>query len=417
MKRSQPKISNLPLLAGFILLLIMMGVQIVLALSEIRSIRVSMEQIVNEKLVKNNLAQTMLGASRERGLILTLIYYEDDPFERDELNIKFSNYAGEFMAARQKLYAMNLSTEERRALDDLATYALEGTPAMNRVMELLLNENGMSDAEREEAMTLIRDHAIPAREAVGGYLREISRLTHESSERAIVEADINYHRVWNQMLLLAVGILLLSLLIVSVVYLNVTGAQRQVDTLHQQMRKQVRETVQMFKVSVALIEHSLSGGEHPVRKMIDQLSDQVSFSAKLRSQLRVLFEPKADVEPGDHVSEAEVELPKEQIVPQWKTLDHTLDEAIVAFQDFDRISQQLDHIGNNLNKTANLLNNPERSHDESEWNHLREDMRENFVMMDAQVVYDAIMDGEGKEAALRKADQVRKDSKDNFEMF
>ena len=404
MRTVQKRVSNLPLLIGFVLLLIMMGVQMVLALSEIRSIRVSMEQIVNEKLVKNNLAQTMLGASRERGLILTLIYYEEDPFERDELNIKFSNYAGEFMAARQKLYAMDLSVEERKALDDLAAFALEGTPAMNRVLELILNEEGMSEAEQEEAMTLIRDEAIPAREAVGEYLREISRLTHESSKKAIELADANYHRVWNQMLLLAVGIFLLSVIIVAVVYLNVTGAEKQIERLHQQMRRQVSETVRMFKVSVAVVAHKMSGGEHPVRKMVDQLSRQVRFSSKVRSWLQSEQKQKESAEMAE-------------IMRGWGSLDATLDESVMAFQDFDRVSQQLNHIGDNLNQTADLLNNPERINDETEWNLLRENMRENFVMMDAQVVYDAIMDGEDKEEALRKAKQVREDSSDNFEMF
>ncbi len=415
--------TNLPLLIGFVLLLLMMVVQAGLALNEIRSIRNSMESIVDEKLVKSDLAQTMLAASRERGLILTLIYYEDDPFERDELKLRFSQYAGDFLAAREKLYAMKLSERERAALDELQQFAKQGTPAMERVLELILQEEGMSDADRAEAMDLMQKEAIPAREQVGAYLREVTEITRESSQQAIVQAERNYHRVWNQMLLLAVGIVLLSAGIIVVVYRKITAAAKEVERVHRQMRQQVTETVSMFKVSVALIKHSMSGGDHSIREMIDRLSQKARVAAEVRQQVESLqqwrrehesdgTDKQHDLDSGDELAQIE-----ERVDAGCDSLNRTLDEAIVTFQDFDRVSQQLSHIGNSLSETAELLSDPARVHVETEWNLLRERMRENFVMMDAQVLYDAIMNGEDKEEALRKARQMRDDSMDNFEMF
>ena len=89
----------------------------------------------------------------------------------------------------------------------------------------------------------------------------------------------------------------------------------------------------------------------------------------------------------------------------------------MAFQDFDRVSQQLVQVENCLNATAELINNPTRIHDPLEWEKMREQMDNTFAMEDAQIVYHEMLQGASKEEALSKAKQVKEKSGDQFEAF
>ncbi|MBT7307935.1 MAG: hypothetical protein HN842_06935 [Gammaproteobacteria bacterium] len=416
--------TTLPLLLGFSLLLILMGVQVIQALSGIRSMREDMQQIVEDKLVKNNLAQAMLSSARERGMILTLIYYEEDPFERDELTIKFSNYAGSYLAAREKLRAMNLSPEEREVLVKLDKQTEQGTPAMSRVMSLLLSDEGMNELERDEAMVLIRDIAIPAREAVSTHLQRISQLTLDSSKQAIAEAEFNYYSTREQLLSLAIAIFVVALIIIFVVYRKVTDTADQIDKMHKEMHQQVSETVLMFKVSMALIQHSMRGGDHSIRDVIDQLSGKEALSNAVREQIIELRSWQEQLLQESRASEEQCDLYETQmgsLETVFEQSDHSLEQtliiAITAFQGFDRITQQLEHIGKNLNETAELLSDPLRINDPVAWKTVQQEMRDDFVTVDAQVLYDAIMGGEDTDTALKRADEVRRSAQDHFEMF
>ena len=192
---------------------------------------------------------------------------------------------------------------------------------------------------------------------------------------------------------------------------------------------QLGETVKMFRIAVALIEHSMSDGDNSVREMIDQFSDMAGKVAQIRLQVQHMHERQKSAFDGltdltkeqqeEKIQECAEHLKKMRgtIEHNCASLNHSFDQSIIAFQDFDRLSQQLEHVGRALSATANLVEDRQRIFDPYEWLYLQEKIRSTFAMVDAQVLFESMVQGESKEEALRKASVVKQQSDDNFEAF
>ncbi len=192
---------------------------------------------------------------------------------------------------------------------------------------------------------------------------------------------------------------------------------------------QLGETVKMFRIAVALIEHSMSDGDHSVREMIDQFSGMAGKVAQIRSQVEDMHEQQKDAFDGlvdlskeeqeEKILECADQLRRMRgtIERNCASLNHSFDQSIIAFQDFDRLSQQLEHVGRALSTTANLVEDENRIFDPYEWLYLQEKIRSTFAMLDAQILFEAMVRGESKEEALRKASIAKQQSGDNFEAF
>lgn len=219
--------NNSTLLVGFGLLLMLMVGQMVISVYEILAVRAELNEVVGTKIIKGQLAQTMFDASRERALVLMMLQYEEDPFERDELQMRFQELASQFMMAREQLNGMALSAEEQAALMDSVTYAATGAEAMNRVMELMADEFGADDEARDEAAMLMRERVIPARAKVAERMEKIGWVVRQDAERAIEVVELKYRNTWNLLLLLGVAILVLSVVIARVVYRRINRTSEQ----------------------------------------------------------------------------------------------------------------------------------------------------------------------------------------------
>ncbi len=227
--------TNLTLLVGFGLLLGLMTALVSVSISEILSVRGELRRVVDTKLVKSQLAQTMFDASRERALVLLMMQYEEDPFERDALLMRFHSNAEKFMLARERLFAMELSAEERKALTDSVTYAASGAEAMNRLLDLMFDEFELGAERRMEAATLMRERIIPARTMVGERMMAIGWMVRESGEQAVAAAEQGYRRTWQLLVLLGGAILLLSITIIGVVYQRIMQSSRQIHQMYDEL--------------------------------------------------------------------------------------------------------------------------------------------------------------------------------------
>ncbi len=410
---SQIYTTNTTLLLGFTLLLALLALQITLSTSEMESQRIHMEQILKDKLEKDKLTQTMLNSAQKRGDILMQIYYEDDPFKLDEMAIEFSKLAGNFMAARNKLVKLDLSPQEFEAQENARMESGKGTEIFNQVFELALSDEWMSEAVREEAFYLLTEEAIPACQQARMSIEEIHRITKESGQYAIDKAQHDFEETRSLLWALGLVTFLLSAAIVWSVYRRVSSSSRQLQKIHEQMARQIRETVTMFNVSVALIEHSMSGGDDSIRQTIDQLTARSGMIREVRSKLQQIEQRYSENGTENHkISEEEKE-----INADCDAMDQTLNDAITTFQDFDRVSQQLVQVGNSLNTTAMLLNDPDRINNPKEWEAVHQQMRSTFVMPDAQLLYEEMVSGTDKQTALKLARELKQQSKDSFELF
>ena len=350
--------TNTVLLLGFTLLLALLAIQITLSTSEMESQRFHMEKVLQEKLEKEKLTQIMLDSAQNRGTILMQIYYEDDPFKLDEMAIQFSELAGNFMAARSKLLELDLSPKEFEAQENARIESGKGTEIFNQVFKLALSEEWMSEDVREEAFYLLTEEAIPACQMAKMSIEKIHNITKAGGQYAINRAQIDYEQTRNLLWGLGAITFLLSVAIVWAVYWRVSSSSRQLQQIHEQMENQIRETVTMFNVSVALIEHSMSDGDDSIRHTIDQLTERSGMIREVRNKLQQLQNGTTPTSCTSKMEEMENE-----IGADCDAMDQTLSDAIVTFQDFDRVAQQLIQVGNSLNATAALLNDPQRIND------------------------------------------------------
>ncbi len=410
--------TNITLLLGFGLLLLLLAIQTTLSTTEMESQRKHLEQVTQNMLEKTRFTQMMVESARERGDILMQIYYEEDAFRLDEMAIRFSELAGHFMAAREKLLELDLTPKELEAQEFARLESSKGTEIFNHVFNLALSEQWMSERVREEAFYLLTEQAIPACQMARMSIEEIHRITEESSRYAIEQARAEYETTRTLLWILGTIIFLLSAAIVLLVYHRVSSSSRQLQHIHEQMESQIQETITMFNISVALMEHSVAGGDEAIRNMIDQLRDQSGMIQSIQERLQQLPNNAAPIN-SHNSSPCTLPLPQTEgeIKQDCDTMEATLSEAIVIFQDFDRISQQITQIGNNLNATAELLNDPLRINNTEAWEAIHQQMRDTFVMNDAQVLYEEMISGTSKEEALKRAKEAKEQSRDSFELF
>ena len=95
---------------------------------------------------KQNLTKTMVIAARERTMIMLMLTKIDDPFERDELLIKFNEKGAEYAVTRQALLDLPLTTRERKLILRLRQLIRIAQPIQEQVIDLI-SANHIRDAE------------------------------------------------------------------------------------------------------------------------------------------------------------------------------------------------------------------------------------------------------------------------------
>ncbi len=85
-----------------------------------------------------------------------------------------------------------------------------------------------------------------------------------------------------------------------------------------------------------------------------------------------------------------------------KKTEEKVKESVMDFQFYDRMSQRLHHILNNLQQAILVLNSGIDSEDESHWNKIFSRIEESYTMHEEKELYMAIKRGEGFETAVKE---------------
>lgn len=174
-------------LSVFVMMLLV-AVIVIIGTYNMQRIQNTGEIIVQNRIEKITLVESMKSAARERTIILQRMLLVDDPFERDELSLAFSNQGGRFVAARIALLEKDLAPEERVLLKTQGEFTQKAVPLQNRVVELLINENTAA------AITILANDAIPLQDNVLDILSKL--LTYQTNEArdAVIQTREAYER-------------------------------------------------------------------------------------------------------------------------------------------------------------------------------------------------------------------------------
>ncbi len=153
--------------SGFIFVLITLLVAGITGITQISALNQRQLAIVDQFTLKRDLINTMLSASRERAIALTLLVNLDDPFQRDEQFTRYNELGGQFAQARLVLLRQPLDQEEQQLLRQQGRAVAEGLPAQHEVIDLI-------DAGKVAlARQMLARAAIPAQQHVFSLLQTL----------------------------------------------------------------------------------------------------------------------------------------------------------------------------------------------------------------------------------------------------
>ncbi len=176
---------------------------------------------------------------------------------------------------------------------------------------------------------------------------------------------------------------------------------------------QVKETISMLCLAMAQIESTLTDSSRSVGELT------TSFSGMAQdAQTVVALCDEIDSAEQWQARRAELRQTASQISQQ-------MYRAIVAFQFYDRLSQQLGHVNLSLTHLGELISDASRLYNPSEWRRIQDEIRSHYTMESERLMFDLIMKGANITEALalyrhqfEQTESVRNDnSDDDIELF
>ena len=175
----------------------------------------------------------------------------------------------------------------------------------------------------------------------------------------------------------------------------------------------IQETITLLYLSVCQIESSINESNHSVDKLTSSFTDLATHSKEINKQVQ-------------NISKAsELDSFKVKVKLETDEMQVKINQAITAFQFYDRISQRLDHVARSLEETSNLLSLPSELNNQDSWHKIQNDVRESYSMDAERIMFEHIMRGSSVKEALEiyhhhfnsNDTKVNDDTEDEIELF
>ncbi len=164
---------------------------------------------------------------------------------------------------------------------------------------------------------------------------------------------------------------------------------------------QVRETVLLLNLAVAQITGALQEGDESVSTLTGSLTSMMGDVEALQASLKGLVRDAT----------------RDTMQERCDAISAQMCEAVVAFQFYDKLTQRLNHLNGSLAGLAALMDAPERLHNPDAWRGLQQQIKSRYTVDGDSAMFDAILQGESVDEALRAAAEAQHSSKDDVELF
>lgn len=162
---------------------------------------------------------------------------------------------------------------------------------------------------------------------------------------------------------------------------------------------QLKETVLMLNVAVSRIERAMIEGDDSVTTLSE------SFVGIANSTKEIISETKK-------LDDSPV---KNSINESCKSISGQVDNSIIAFQFYDRLSQRMAMVSKTLSSLSEVLNDPDKTNTQNEWIALQDTIRSKYTLDADQEMFDAVLMGTPIEEALKIT--VEKTGEGEVELF
>jgi len=160
------------------------------------------------------------------------------------------------------------------------------------------------------------------------------------------------------------------------------------------------ETARLLALNVAQIHTGLSEGDASINTLTSSFQQLAGFF----EQIQDLQNTKA----GD-----------QEIMDVAQSMSAQVNDAIIAFQFYDRLCQRLEHVQENLHYLSELITDEGHINSSEGWQSLRDKIKSSYTMETEHKMYDAVMKGATIEEALDifKQELANQSDEDDIELF
>ena len=172
---------------------------------------------------------------------------------------------------------------------------------------------------------------------------------------------------------------------------------------------QIRETIVMLNLATAQVEYSMTDGDDSIDVLTDSFTS-MSGGINTIGEAIQSFAKFSDIDPVLH----------QEVTQQCEDLGGQMQNAIIAFQFYDKLVQRLSHVRNSMTSLTDLIGSEKKLHSVDAWRNLQVDIRNAYTMEEDKQLFDAIIAGMPISEALKQMAQKKQDAsgiEDDIELF
>ena len=168
---------------------------------------------------------------------------------------------------------------------------------------------------------------------------------------------------------------------------------------------QIRETVLMLGLAVAQIEVSMRDSEASVGTLADTFTSMFDRLNTIAGTAQKLPDTPLKTDIQGHCA----------------TVSGQMQQAIMSFQFYDRLTQQLSHVCHSIDTLAELITDSDRLYIPQEWIGLQQRIQSKYTMPEEKQMFQMIIAGASVQEALaayqRKKQETPVSASDEIELF
>ncbi len=173
----------------------------------------------------------------------------------------------------------------------------------------------------------------------------------------------------------------------------------------------IQETISMLYLAVCQIEASIKESNTSVNSLTSSFTDLAKHSREVDQHVQEM----CDLSDIDNI--------KQQVSETSQEMQSKINQAITAFQFYDRVSQRLDHVARNLERVSGVIGNPADINNPSIWENIQNEVKNSYSMESERIMFEHIMRGASVKEALEiyhhhfNQEDVGEDDGDEVELF
>lgn len=148
--------------------------------------------------------------------------------------------------------------------------------------------------------------------------------------------------------------------------------------------KEVQETILILNLSVAQIDLSITEGDNSVNTLIDSFTYMSQHIEQIQNASNKMAEIGQEIEGmGDHQS---------VLLSEAGELSLKMQQAVIAFQFYDKLSQRLGHVSHGLSGLAEIVSHEMKVKSPEEWEGFKNSVRKGTTMREEEELFELIFD-------------------------